>query len=371
MKRALTTLRVRNFKAIRDTGVIRPGGLTVLIGDNGVGKSCVLEALRLVASLADQPLAEALRGDGRRDDIRRKGGEPSFIEISVGGHVGQRRVSSTVRLEGDGRDELRFTHEDLRTRWFDGWQFLDMAAARSAGTADRRDAGATVRLAPDGSNLAEYLLDLRAVPDRGSDAFAGLVEVLQVVLPYADELVAEIEPTLERAATLQLREGSFAMPSRLLSPGTLRLVALLALLRHPRAPSLLCIEEVENGLDPRAIHVVMEEILRATAGGTQVLMTTHSPYLLDLVPLESLVLVTRDKGDPPRFERPADHEEVRLWARRFTPGRLYAMGTLHRRRDEPAARRPRARAALGGCTEKREAPVRGSGIPLISDRNAR
>lgn len=60
--------------------------------------------------------------------------------------------------------------------------------------------------------------------------------------------------------------------------------------------------------------------MSSTAGGMQVLMMTHSPYLLDLVPLESLTLVTRDNGEPPRFERPADHEEVRLTR---SPGRMY------------------------------------------------
>ena len=91
---------------------------------------------------------------------------------------------------------------------------------------------------------------------------------------------------------------------------------------------------MENGLDPRTLHVVVEELVRAAeAGRTQIMITTHSPYLLDLVHLTSLVLVTREAGQPPRFDRPADHEEVREWARRFAPGRLYTMGTLHRRRD--------------------------------------
>ncbi|MEO7331331.1 MAG: AAA family ATPase, partial [Minicystis sp.] len=138
-----------------------------------------------------------------------------------------------------------------------------------------------------------------------------------------------------RQVALRLVEGDFSVPGWMLSGGTLRLVALLALLRHPRPPSLLCIEEIENGLDTRSIHLVMDEILRATeAGRTQVILTTHSPYLLDLVPLESLVVVTRDEGGPPRFDRPNDHAELQAWAKRFAPGQLYTMGTLQQRRDD-------------------------------------
>ena len=44
---------------------------------------------------------------------------------------------------------------------------------------------------------------------------------------------------------------NFEVPGWLLSTGTLRIVALLACLRHPKPPPLLVVEEIENGLDPR------------------------------------------------------------------------------------------------------------------------
>lgn len=153
--------------------------------------------------------------------------------------------------------------------------------------------------------------DLRDNKDGGLDAFAGLLETLQVILPYARDLDFLVGGLFGRQVALQLHEGSFTVPGWMLSTGSLRLVALLALLRHPHPPSLICVEEIENGLDPRTIHLVVDEILRATdAGRTQIMVTTHSPYLLDLVPLESLVLVTRDEGQPPRFERPAKYEQA-------------------------------------------------------------
>ena len=50
------------------------------------------------------------------------------------------------------------------------------------------------------------------------------------------------------------------VPGWLLSTGTLRILALLACLRHPDPPPLLVVEEIENGLDPRTIHLLVEEI---------------------------------------------------------------------------------------------------------------
>ncbi|MFO0759104.1 MAG: hypothetical protein U0359_21610 [Byssovorax sp.] len=67
------------------------------------------------------------------------------------------------------------------------------------------------------------------------------------------------------------------------------------------------------------------------AGRTQVILTTHSPYLLDLADLADLASSSPATGGPPRFDRPGAHEEVRALAERFDPGRLYTMGTLNRR----------------------------------------
>ena len=83
-----------------------------------------------------------------------------------------------------------------------------------------------------------------------------------------------------------MTEADFTVKGWLLSTGTLRILALLALFRHPEPPPLIIIEEIENGLDPRSVHLIVEEIRRVTESGrSQVILTTHSPYLLDLLDL--------------------------------------------------------------------------------------
>lgn len=162
-------------------------------------------------------------------------------------------------------------------------------------------------------------------------AFDGIVETLQYVLPYARDLQPTLTAELERAVYLQLTEGDCKVPGWLLSTGTLRIVALLALLRHPTPPPLVIIEEVENGLDPRTIHLLVDEIRNAVESGrTQVILTTHSPYLLDLLDLSHIVLVDRVNGEP-TFTRPADQKSLQEWTKNFGPGRLYTMDLLGRK----------------------------------------
>ena len=71
----------------------------------------------------------------------------------------------------------------------------------------------------------------------------------------------------------------------------------------------------------------------ATRGKTQVIATTHSPYLLDMLDLDDVLLCERGpKG--PAFSWPASRKEMKAWRDRFLPGKLYTMSALQ---HEPQA----------------------------------
>ena len=133
---------------------------------------------------------------------------------------------------------------------------------------------------------------------------------------------------MDRAVYLLLTERDFKVPGWLLSTGTLRILALLALLHHPSPPPLIVVEEIENGLDPKSVYVIINEIRRAIEDSkTQIILTTHSPYLLNLLHIDHLVLVERVEGGPV-FRRPGDDEQLREWSESFGLGGLYTGGKL-------------------------------------------
>ena len=133
-------------------------------------------------------------------------------------------------------------------------------------------------LAKDGSNIAEYLQSIRDLDDK---TFQDIVDTFEQVLPYADDLQPALTSELERNYYLSLTEINISqkLPGWLLSQGTLRILALLSLFRHPKPPSVIIIEEIENSLDPRTIHLLVEEIQAYVQSGLgQIIVTTHSPY---------------------------------------------------------------------------------------------
>jgi predicted ATPase len=108
----------------------------------------------------------------------------------------------------------------------------------------------------------------------------------------------------------------------MLSEGTRRITAILALLMRDPLPSLLCIEEVENGLDPWSVRVVLRHLQSAADRGVQVILTTHSPWLLDDVPMESILQVRRVDGDT-RYERFIDRPEIMAYDPSVPAGTRY------------------------------------------------
>lgn len=370
----LQSVHIRNFKAIVDSRTVKLGPLTVFIGHNGSGKSSLIEALETYQAIVTDGLDSAMQRWLGIEHVRHKGIEAkeragksvnsmSFdlrvgisarkstrVEMAVGNDAALNRMfieqeklsepDGTLSERADivdssmdaGRSMLGMfgSPEPALLPHVRAWQFLSLQPERMGLPVPQQRTGGRVRLAKDGSNIADYLLDIQRLDGQlKTNALEGIVRTMAYVLPYARDLQASLTSELERKAYLQLTEGNFKVPGWMLSTGTLRVLALLATLRHPQPPPLLVVEEIENGLDPRSIHMIVEEIRMAVQTGlTQVVLTTHSPYLLDLLTLKHLVVVERDARGQPRFTRPADHDRLQRWAAEFAPGKLYTMGSL-------------------------------------------
>src|SRR2546421_11090418 len=87
-------------------------------------------------------------------------------------------------------------------------------------------------------------------------SFEDWVAHVQTALPHIEQIEA-IEREDSFHAYLNVRyNGGFTVPSSGLSAGTLRVLALTILPYLSEPPAIVCLEEPENGLHPRAIEAV-------------------------------------------------------------------------------------------------------------------
>jgi len=114
------------------------------------------------------------------------------------------------------------------------------------------------------------------------------------VLPQLEDIEFEYPSGPAREVVVVLRERGLRRPTQLAdaSYGTIRLLGLLALLYDPDPPALTCVEEIDHGLHPQALELVVER-LREASRRTQFLIATHSPTLANRLRPEELVVCER------------------------------------------------------------------------------
>jgi predicted ATPase len=376
--RFLHRVRLKNYRSIARADVAI-GSLTLLVGPNGSGKSNFLDALRLIADSLRTSIDHALRDRGGIDAVRRRsGGHPTHFGIRVdfqlddartghyafkigarapGGFVVQEEecridapvlgahhyhlkagtlVSSSESVmppaaedrlylvNAAGRPEFRPVYDHLSAM---GFYNLNPDRIRALQSPDSGDI-----LARDGGNLASVLHRLEKVDD--GRLKQRIEEYLAQVVPG---VVGVDRRPLGPMETIEFRQNVAGQPkpwhfgAMNMSDGTLRALGILVALfqaRNGRKVPLVGIEEPEAALHPAAASV-LRDCLRDGSRHTQVLVTSHSPELLDDKNLdpESILAVSSEDGTT----RISTLDEASLSALRdrlYTPGELLRANQL-------------------------------------------
>ena len=120
-------------------------------------------------------------------------------------------------------------------------------------------------------------------------------------------------------------ENGVAVPSWMISEGTLRLMALTLLAYAADPKGVYLIEEPENGIHPAALQAVYESLSSIYDG--QVLIASHSPVLLSMAKPEQLLCFIAT-ADGTRIVRGSEHQALRDWRGEVSLGMLAASGIL-------------------------------------------
>ncbi len=165
---------------------------------------------------------------------------------------------------------------------------------------------------PDGSHLPATLYSL-AHSESQADSDGPDTWVYEQIALRLSELIDDVyEVSVDRDEkrqlfTLQVQDkNGTTHPARSLSDGTLRFLALAVLALDPTALGVICLEEPENGIHPGRISAMLEllqdiavDVHRAVAEDNplrQVIVNTHSPAVVHLVPPESLLIAETEQA---------------------------------------------------------------------------
>ncbi len=345
---------IENFKAIQST-TLALKDLNVFVGNNGSGKSSVIEALQTLQNVLLKGIANGFTDrwfglekiqnnstQGKPFTVRIEGtldtakytyqvsfgtSENKDIYFISAESLSQDKAQVFEVKEGRQNDFLLAkSPHTLSKKLYDyisSWQFLSLEPEQMYFPTSRNQGSAAVRMDSSGRNLADIFSRLQ------DDAivFDIITDKMRYVLPDLADFSTKHDG-FRKEVFLQMVEQSSkeALPSWLFSSGTLRILAILTLLNSKAIPSLILIEEIENGLDPRTLNMLVDELQRLLPK-VQFVITTHSPYFLDLLDLEHVIVAERVKSKTKYF-RPASDEKLVKWKEKFSVGKLYTMNKL-------------------------------------------
>ncbi|MBI2931945.1 MAG: ATP-binding protein [Planctomycetes bacterium] len=134
-------------------------------------------------------------------------------------------------------------------------------------------------IGPLGEDIAPFLYRLRNERPKHFDAVR---RTLRAIIPSVQDLSVDLDKK-RGSLDIQVRQEGIDYSSRVISEGTLRVLALCAICLNPWPASLVAFEEPENGVHPRRVERIADLLVSLAAGGppdkpaAQVVVTSHSP----------------------------------------------------------------------------------------------
>lgn len=358
----IESLRIQNYRALRDLTLTNLTPLTVLLGPNGSGKSTVLDAFAFLSECFTVGLRKAWQKRGRFRDLRSLGATgPIVFEISYREREGnpplivyhlaidedeggpfvteewlrwkRGRYGKPFRFlnfrNGEGevvtgempdanavRSLQRLTSRELIAvntlgqlaehprvaalrRFISEWYLSYLSAASTRGSPD---AGPQERLSVTGDNLANVVQHLE---EQHPDELLQILSALARRVPRLESVATDL--TTDGRLVLSIKDAPFEAPvlAKYASDGTLKLLAYMLVLYDPTPPQLVGIEEPENFLHPRLLPGLAEEC-RQAAARTQLFVTTHSPFFVNRLSPEEVRVLYRDEHGYTQAKRASD-----------------------------------------------------------------
>jgi predicted ATPase len=331
----LTRAEIKGFKCLHDVSVDL-GPFNVLIGPNDSGKSSFLQALGELQRLGVTQLRMVEQGPGSRSV--RLWTEDSDVSLGMDGDRIELRFMErsadmkTLRQRPGSHQVLLRMSEPLMLEPTEVAALSPRGSGGLAPVIQSRGRGATAHLARVALGDRERY---DAIQKGMRDITGGRIR----------EVVVGEDTGAGYPLSFRLHDST-VIPAADLSQGLLLYFAFLCIVHRDDAPAVLLIEEPENGVHPLRLHEIVALLRTLTERGVQILLTTHSPDLLNACkPEEVLVFRRPTPASGTEIRRlPADFERR---AMRSTMGEIWASSGEEGLLDILPEVEPRIRAEAG------------------------
>jgi len=349
----------RNFKGLRSVEVSLEQ-FTVFVGPNASGKTSFLAGLFYLSQLTYRQPQEVFK-DGLQPFVLYSREGQGEMKLQVSTAKGCRRLVVTPpKIQREHKD-YQVTMEAVHHwrmacqfnpdangegNWTDDWPegarqvmspavMLQLEPARLASPSYSKEREPEV--GTDGSGLASALVRMAA---NRQDDFQELRSKLRRIIPTVQKIRFGRAPVRLRASEHDPMlieywgdtvvfdfENGPNIPAHMASDGTLLALAILTAAMAPDRPKLILLDNLENGLHPKAQNELVR-LLQAILDVNpelQIVATTHSPYLLDIMKPEQVRIMSLEKDGSVASAPLTKHPDYERWKDEMAPGEFWSL----------------------------------------------
>ena len=343
----ITSMHIENFKCFKDFD-IDLGPFNVLVGPNDSGKTAFLQAVAIAGETGPNAAwnlssltAKAGLTPGVANLWRSDSGSPILIQANGRAWQQQkddRRYMEVTSQNGtDFRSQVR-VQPSLRTsppiiespepRLLVEWMHEAIGSVSYFAFDPNQLRKATpvtpgtFRMTRVGLGLPMFLADIRDDIDR----FSNLQRVFNERFHEYEQIMTPRETVGGKTCQvlkLRTRHGD-VLPAESVSDGVILYLAYMAVCYQPDPPKILMIEEPETGVHYASLKQIVQMLKDLSRDKqVQVILTTHSPYLLDCVEPEEVRVFAKGPDGAVRAVRLSDHPEVAELKKHLMTGEIW------------------------------------------------
>lgn len=358
----LKKLKVKNFRSLKDFE-IEFGKFNVLIGENGCGKTNVFDCINFLHDAIESNLYNAVEkrkifeGYG---DIVYAHDDRNIITIEAEAEIEGKNVKYYVSFSGKYgivkvEDVLiKVDEHNIKTQPYEGIIYPDIGKYEVSDEI-KEYRGVLAAFKKYIASITQYDFNIRQIKRNSYSVFEeytvkedgwNIVRVLDTLHAAYGEIYNEISENFTDiypshniviipkqamryiGISEKIKENEITIPSMNVSDGMIKTVCLLTVMstakffrkEHDVDVPLFLFEEIENSLYPKTIWKILELM---KAGDSQIILTTHSPYFLNHLEPEDVIIIkkgengTETAGNPKKIKEMIDKYQYKigdLWA---------------------------------------------------------
>lgn len=302
----IKNIHIENFKSLANVNIENPAPFSVFVGPNASGKSNIFEAIEFGVAASQMESLDAIRLFGGISTILNQK-QPDSLIFSV--NLNDITSQMDMELSAGEVTSIQYTKfklpesDDLKSRFSSKyWEtpeyqhfFRNHSRIFISNRSEKISFNDDKKLSTACGNLERVLKRVL----RDEIAKEEILEWLQLLVPSLKKIQIESHELSGTDSLLVFEDDSTKpYPKNLISDGTYNIIALLTAIYQSNEPQFLCIEEPENGLNPKVVKELVNFFRKqCEERGHYIWLNTHSQTLVRELTPEEIIIVDKTDGE--------------------------------------------------------------------------